>query len=269
MMKNFKICMMVLLFVSVGTIAQAQQSAFQGSWISEIYPSYRIEISGNNWSQFSNNIIQAAGTAKFSVGRVELLLANGKTYYDFILLAPGLIERAGYDRYRLAQSSSNSQNAPQANNTAQSHYNKGIEYYKQNDFDSAIKELTDTIRLNPNFSQAFVFRGQLYYVKGNYEQAIIDCNQVIRLNPNSAGAYNQRGWYYYFLGNNEQAIIDTTEAIRIDPNLKEAYDSRGWAYLDKGDYIHAIADFEMALRIDPMLETSRLGLEMTRRAQSR
>jgi len=111
-MKVVRICMMALLFISVGTMVQAQQSAFQGTWIGEVMEwvdrsAHRLEISGNNWSHFFNNEIQAAGTARFSAGRAELLLANGQTRWDLTLLAPGLIEQppgwVGRYRFRLQQ----------------------------------------------------------------------------------------------------------------------------------------------------------------------
>ena len=89
--------MMALLLISVGTMVQAQQSAFQGTWIAEVTEFglqyvHRLEISGNSWSHFSNDEIQAAGTARFSAGSAELLLANGRVYKRLTLMAPGLIE---------------------------------------------------------------------------------------------------------------------------------------------------------------------------------
>lgn len=109
-MKKFYVCIMVLLFVSVSTMVQAQQSAFQGTWIGERSEmvdrsAYRIVISGNSWTEFYNNRVEASGTARFSAGRAELLLADGRIARDLRLLAPGLIEQPismwdGYYRFR-------------------------------------------------------------------------------------------------------------------------------------------------------------------------
>ena len=117
--------MMTILFVFVITIAQAQQAAFQGTWIGEGTGraerlQERLVISGNSWTFYTNNQIQAGGTARFSAGKAELLLADGSIYFNFTLLAPGLIEQpismwAGLYRFRLAESSSNSLNNPQSN----------------------------------------------------------------------------------------------------------------------------------------------------------
>ena len=112
-MKTKKISMLIVLFVSMAAMAQAQQSAFQGTWIGERgayvdQSAHRLEISGNSWQHFFNGEIQGSGTARFSAGRAELLLANGSIYFDLTLLAPGLIEqheswRRGWHRFRQTQ----------------------------------------------------------------------------------------------------------------------------------------------------------------------
>jgi len=119
--KTLKICVMVLFFVSLAAVVQAQQSAFQGTWIEENLSNYRLEISGSNWSFFIDDVIEAAGTAKFSAGSADLLLANGKTYFDFTLLAPGLIyyQGSGRNNFRFRLAKPNSQNNS-ANTSGQS-----------------------------------------------------------------------------------------------------------------------------------------------------
>jgi len=120
-MKSMKKCIIVVLLLSISNIVQAQQSAFQGTWLGQRdewidRTAYKIVISGNTWQEFYNNQIEASGTARFSSGRAELLLADGRLAWDLRLLAPGLIEQpigwTGLYRFRLAQSSSNSQSAP-------------------------------------------------------------------------------------------------------------------------------------------------------------
>ena len=118
MINKKMLVIVVLLAILVTAGASAQQSAFQGIWFGEISSvvvfghrhsvnrtGYRIEISGNRWSQFYNNQIEAGGTARFSAGRAELLLADGRLAWDLRLLAPGLVEQpthiAGAFRFRL------------------------------------------------------------------------------------------------------------------------------------------------------------------------
>jgi hypothetical protein len=101
-MRTVKICIFMLLLVFVVTTVQAQQSAFQGTWIGEDnHSGYQLEITENNWSFFINSVIQAAGTVSFSTGEARLLLINGTNYSFVTLLAPGLIQlRIGLDMCR-------------------------------------------------------------------------------------------------------------------------------------------------------------------------
>ena len=53
--------------------------------------------------------------------------------------------------------------------------------------------------------------------KGDYDKAIADCSEAIRLDPKYAVAYNQRGWAYEKKHNHDRAIADYTAAILLNP----------------------------------------------------
>jgi tetratricopeptide (TPR) repeat protein len=66
------------------------------------------------------------------------------------------------------------------------------------------------------------------------EYAIADYNSCIKLNPSWSQPYMFRGVAYYYLGNNNDAIADYSRAIRIDPDLTNAYWMRGTAKANAG-----------------------------------
>jgi len=92
-------------------------------------------------------------------------------------------------------------------------------------------------------------RGYIYTGLGDYERAIADYTEAIRLAPEFAVAYNNRGYAYDNLGNYEQAIADYTEAIRLNPENAAAYTNRGHAYKAQGDLIATRADWERAVEL--------------------
>ena len=142
-------------------------------------------------------------------------------------------------------------NVPPPSDTAEAHFDKGRLFREREDWDTAILEYTEAIRLDPSYSDAYLGRGIVYYYKKDYDRAITDYTQAIRLDPNYAVAYCNRGAAYDRKGDNDLAIADYTQSIRLDPNYAVAYYNRGQVYYDKKDNDRAIADYTHAIRIDP------------------
>jgi len=74
------------------------------------------------------------------------------------------------------------------------------------------------------------------------------CTQTIRINPNYAEAYYNRGIAYQNLGEKQGAIGDYTEAIRINPSYADAYYNRGLIYADLGDKKGGVEDLREAAK---------------------
>jgi len=145
--------------------------------------------------------------------------------------------------------------------------NRGVSYHNgKQDYDRAIADYTEAIRLNPQDALAYSNRGASYNAKKDYDRAIADLTEAIRLNPQDALAYNNRGFSYREKKDYDRAIADYTEAIRLNPQLANAYANRGNSYYYKKDYDRAIADYEAALRIDPNTQNAAKSLQNSRDA---
>ena len=105
---------------------------------------------------------------------------------------------------------------------AEAYYKRGVAYYGKKDYDKAISEFTEVIRLKPNYAEAYYYRGYAYAHNGNYDRAISDLNEAIRLNPDDAVTYYLRGNVYEVKGNYDRAIADYESALRINPAYSEA-----------------------------------------------
>jgi tetratricopeptide (TPR) repeat protein len=129
--------------------------------------------------------------------------------------------------------------------------NRGSAYNGKRDYDRAIQDYNEAIRLNPSYSYTYRERGLAYNGKRDYDRAIQDYNEAIRLNPSDASAYSDRGLAYEMKDDYDRAIQDLDAAIHLNPNLASAYENRGNAYEIKDDYDRAIPDFNEAIRLDP------------------
>ena len=71
--------------------------------------------------------------------------------------------------------------------------------------------------------------------KRDYQGAINDFNQALKVNPNYAQAYHSRGKTRLELKDNRGAINDFNQAIKINPQYADAYSSRSFACSNLND----------------------------------
>jgi lipoprotein NlpI len=130
-------------------------------------------------------------------------------------------------------------------------YKRANAYYEKGEYDRAIEDYDQAIRLNPKHPDAFSNRGVAYARKGDYDRAIENYNEAIRLNPKHAGALYGRGNAYRRKGDYDRAIENYDEAIQLSPKHANAFSNRGVAYARKRDYDRAIENYDEAIRLNP------------------
>jgi tetratricopeptide (TPR) repeat protein len=93
----------------------------------------------------------------------------------------------------------------------------------QGNFDGAIKDCSELIKLAPNFTRAFYLCGDAYTRKGLLDEALKNYTEVIKLNAHNARAYIARGKVHAAKGSRELAISDFKKVFEItgDPQLRQ------------------------------------------------
>lgn len=155
--------------------------------------------------------------------------------------------------------------------TAGTFLDRGILFASRGDYDMAIADFTEAIRLNPNLIAAYLMRGRVLFASASdfnlediysddeimeehvkfFQQIIEDYTYAIRLDPYNANLFRERGLAYNSKGDLNSAIADFTQAIRMNPVFSEAFNDRGIAFSDREDYDRAIADFTQAIQLNP------------------
>jgi tetratricopeptide (TPR) repeat protein len=128
--------------------------------------------------------------------------------------------------------------------------NRGWCYAKKENDEQAIRDFTESIRLDPRPLYSVFDRGLAYVRKGEYEKARADLNVALEKDPNLTEAYFNRAWIYMFRGDWELAIADFSEAIRCQPRESQYYVDRGMAYAANEQIDPAIASFDSALALN-------------------
>ncbi len=101
-----------------------------------------------------------------------------------------------------------------------------------------------------NLAVAFYNRGNAYNSKKDYDRAIADYDQAIRIDP-QARRFSNRGLVYYKKKDFDRAISDCDQAIRLDPKHAPAFYNRGLAKQAKGDAAGGDADIARARQLQP------------------
>jgi tetratricopeptide (TPR) repeat protein len=135
---------------------------------------------------------------------------------------------------------------------AGAHHRRGKAYLAKRDYDRAVADFSEAIRLDPKGdANYYISRGQAQLANLNYSQAIKDFSGAIWFNKNDAESYLNRGNARVSSGDLERGMADYNESIRLDPKQPRAYQLRGGAYRIKEDFGRAIADYSEAIRLDP------------------
>ena len=144
-----------------------------------------------------------------------------------------------------------SQEKPYTQLSSVQYHQRAYEAHQRGEYESAIADYREAIRINPNDANIYYNRGTAKYHLGQYEFAITDFDEAIRINQDDARFYNNRGLANNHLGEYESAIADFNEAIRINPNDVYFRYHRGLTNNNLAEYESAIADFDEAVHINP------------------
>jgi len=136
-------------------------------------------------------------------------------------------------------------------------YLAGEQFYRNSDFDKAIFEFTASINRYSGFTQSYISRGNAWLKKREYNRAIDDYTQAIKLDGKKAEVYNYRGFARAELAARNKfnginlAIEDYTHAISINKNYVDALINRSYAYYQTGDFTRVIEDCDRIIALEP------------------
>jgi tetratricopeptide (TPR) repeat protein len=155
------------------------------------------------------------------------------------------------------------------------YYKRGKERLDKKDYNEAIKDFNEAIRLDANYAAAYNDRGIAWLRKNDYDEAIKDFDQAMRLDSNYAAEltlgsgktartlglpfspesaftfFMVRGIGWHGKQDYEKALRDFDEAIRLNPTEGLLFLHRGKAWLKKKQYDKAIEDFNEGMRLCP------------------
>jgi len=129
--------------------------------------------------------------------------------------------------------------------------NIGIDLDKSGQSNEAIHQFEESIRLKPDYAEAYNNLGIALGKEGHNDEAIWQYQEAIRLEPDFVEARYNLGTVLGKKGQSDEAIRQFEEAIRLKPDYADARYNLGNALFKKGQTDKAIEQYQEVIRIEP------------------
>jgi tetratricopeptide (TPR) repeat protein len=129
---------------------------------------------------------------------------------------------------------------------AYTYYGRGAAWVGKKDYDKALGDCNECLRLTPRLAAGYVCRGNVWQLKGQYEKALVDYSDSIRFDAEMSYAYGSRAWIWAACPNprlrdGQKAIESATQACELTKwNDADSLDSLAAAYAEASDFNSAV-----------------------------
>jgi tetratricopeptide (TPR) repeat protein len=130
---------------------------------------------------------------------------------------------------------------------------RGEAYRRQNDLDSALRDLRQATELDQASPRAFELSGDVNYALARYERAADRYEHSSRLDDRSARVLYKLALARYRLGNTVGAVSALQSAIALDERIAEAHYLLGLCYRDQQKPAESLAALQQAVALAPTL----------------
>jgi len=136
------------------------------------------------------------------------------------------------------------------------HFQAGSDAITAGDYDKAIAEYTEVIRIEPNIPGAYVNRAVAYGRLKKNDEALADYTRAIeksgtdeRFKDVKSNALTNRGNIYWHQDKLDLALADAEAAVAVDGTYPYAFVLRACVRYDMGDYDKAVVDYGRAKQL--------------------
>ena len=166
-----------------------------------------------------------------------------------ILLDLGELERAARCFKKAFQR--DPENSSYTNSLCETMFKIAQNFFKNNEYSSAINELNKLIKLNPKHPHVHNFLGTCFQKTGEIQFAIDNYTAAIKQDPTNHAIYNNLGILLAEIEENELAIIQLRKALEIKPEMIEVKQNLAHLLKRVGNVEEAIKIYREILEIQP------------------
>ncbi len=147
------------------------------------------------------------------------------------------------------------------------HYDLALAYTDRKEWDQAVREYEEVIRLQPRAIRAWNNLGNIHTLREDYPRAAECYRQVILLRPDIAHSYNNLGSVLFRMDRLDEALKYFQAALRLRPDLAESLNNVGAIHFRRGEYEEAVKSYREALKYKPLNDSIHFNLGKARSRQ--
>ncbi len=136
-------------------------------------------------------------------------------------------------------------------NYAAAHNNLGIALQRQNRLPEAIDQFQQALQLRPRYPEASYNLGAAFESANRPADAVREYERALTLRSDYADAHYNLGLLLGRLGRFEDAIVQFQATLRINPGAADAYNNLGVTLGRLGRAAEAISQYQQAIRLQP------------------
>ncbi len=145
-------------------------------------------------------------------------------------------------------------NIVQAQETNSSLLSRGLQFFNEEKYESALTEFSKIIKNDPANKEAHYYRGLTFLKTEKYSDAVAPFKRVLELDPLYSGARRNLGIAYLNLESNDLAIQELKKSIVQNPQDASTYFYLGRVFQKKKLYRESLIHFQTVLILDPDME---------------
>lgn len=145
------------------------------------------------------------------------------------------------------------------NNFSEKHFDNGLKYVEEQNYQKAIEEFNLSLNFNPVRSEAYSNLSACKYELKDYDGAMSDINKAIDLDGSESIPYYMRGLIKTNFGDNTGALEDYNKCLQINPEDFDARTNRALIHTNDREYDLAINDFNYIINEDELNIKALLG----------
>jgi tetratricopeptide (TPR) repeat protein len=131
------------------------------------------------------------------------------------------------------------------------YYERGIYRTNIGDFENALADFNEIIRLRPDSREGYRARAQFYYWQKQYDLVIPDADKALRLDPSDEIARTTKGLALLCLGKTREAAVEAEAGLRTGRKPDGYMALRAQIVYGQGKFAQALDDLNEAIKLAP------------------